>query len=667
MFLGVKPSRPEGLICLEEGLKPDDPPLIHGQQVGQPCVDLEPTALAGPGYLNRDDDLPVSGVDEIPGLYPNGVERGRELFKVMKDRPIPLVGALFRRAGWSLQFDLRINEVRGGRQVAFNEGFVNPANQCDVLVGQHLGEVCATAFHEELCRCGACICQRVDVVSEGSQSVDRSRGPVRRRRGLRRHRTTVAAILVVAALTSIGVILSRGSTEARLVPGAGMGGDRFDPLAFRDQLAGVFERRAAAGMSHVLYAKSPGGAAATARRTAAWRTEADAAGERFRVDPALLEAIVFLESAGRQDAVAGHHLEAATGLTQILAETAVNLLGMRVDLPASRRLTRRIKAAAERGDGAAVASLRAARRRVDERFDPGKALLATGRYLALARARFGREDLAIASYHMGIGNLEAALRAYAEDEDGAIKEIVERKRLSYVRLFFDSTPLLHPGAYARLAKLGDDSSTYLWRVLAAREILRLHRDVPAELARLEQLHAAKASAEEVLHPRAATEMFNEASDVTRAMHAARLITLPPSLGSRLSVDNQMGELAGRLGERPSLYRALRPEALALLSYLGTGVEVISGQAPLIVTSTVRDRSYQRLLRGSNGEATGGYSLHTTGYAFDILRSYRSRRQAQAFQFWLDRLQAMNLIAWVREPSAIHVTVSSDAGKLVPYL
>ena len=185
---------------------------------------------------------------------------------------------------------------------------------------------------------------------------------------------------------------------------------------------------------------------------------------------------------------------------------------------------------------------------------------------------------------------------------------------------------------------------------------------------MEQLHAAKASAEEVLHPRSTTEVFGEPGEVIRAEQAGGLITLTPSLeDGSVAVDEQMGELAGRLGQRRTVYRALRPEALALLAYVGTGVEAISGQAPLIVTSTVRDRAYQRLLRGSNGEATRGYSLHTTGFAFDILRSYRSRRQAEAFQFWLDRLQAMNLIAWVREPSAIHVTVSADARQLVPYL
>jgi hypothetical protein len=40
---------------------------------------------------------------------------------------------------------------------------------------------------------------------------------------------------------------------------------------------------------------------------------------------------------------------------------------------------------------------------------------------------------------------------------------------------------------------------------------------------------------------------------------------------------------------------------------------------------------------------------------------------RAFQFMLDDLFARGLIAWVREPAAIHVTVSSDAEVLVPVL
>ena len=65
-----------------------------------------------------------------------------------------------------------------------------------------------------------------------------------------------------------------------------------------------------------------------------------------------------------------------------------------------------------------------------------------------------------------------------------------------------------------------------------------------------------------------------------------------------------------------------------------------------------------MLAARDREATHAYSLHTTGFAFDIARSYHSRAQALAFQFVLDRLTARGLIAWVREPGAIHVTVAS---------
>ena len=93
---------------------------------------------------------------------------------------------------------------------------------------------------------------------------------------------------------------------------------------------------------------------------------------------------------------------------------------------------------------------------------------------------------------------------------------------------------------------------------------------------------------------------------------------------------------------------------------------ISGSStPLIVTSAVRDETYQRFLSQANPEATAAYSLHTTGYAFDLLRRYGSNAEARALQYELDRLQALNLIAWVREPSTIHITVSSRAAELIP--
>ena len=468
-------------------------------------------------------------------------------------------------------------------------------------------------------------------------------------------RPRLLLVLGVAGAIALAVLLiALRDSDERLVPGASTEGEQADPLSYSEDRRAEFERRAAAGLGHVLYAKSPGGAAATAERTARWRDEVEAAAAGRDIDPNLLEAIVFVESAGRPDVIAGDDPEAASGLTQILAETGENLLEMRVDLARSRSLTKRIARAERRGSDSAARRLRAARRRIDARFDPEQALAGTVRYLEIARKSFGRDDLGVASYHMGIGNLENVVRAHSG----------EGERPSYARVFFESTPLLNEDAHELLAGFGDDSSTYLWRVYAAREIMRLYREDPAELARLEALHGQKNSAEEVLHPADATQVFDTADEIGAARRAGELRSLP-SDPERLhfEIDPQMGELARRLKETPDTYRALRPEALALLVYLAAAVEAASDTSPLTLTSTVRDRRYQRVLGSRNHEATRRYSLHTTGYAFDVLREYESREQALAFEFWLNRLQALNLIAWVREPAAIHVTVSSEAKRL----
>ena len=484
----------------------------------------------------------------------------------------------------------------------------------------------------------------------------------------RRRRLTLTAVLAAAVLVAVALLLAGRDSDEKLVPGAPATEDRADPLAYRDDDRAGFERRAAAGLSHVLYAKSPGGVAASAERTARWRGEIDAAAAAGGADPDLLEALVFVESAGRPEVIAGDDPEAASGLTQILAETGQNFLDLRVDLARSRSLTRRIARAERRGRNSQVRRLQTARRRIDERFDPAKALAAAVRYLKIAKDRFGRDDLAVASYHMGIGNLEDVVRAHAGDDSTPVREVVSEDGLSYARVFFESSPLRHRASHRLLASFGDDSSTYLWRVFAAREIMRLHRQDPAELARLAGLHGQKNSAEEVLHPREATEVFATADDLRRERADGDLPALPTDPAEvHFEIDPQMGELAKRLKERRETYRALRPEALALLVYLAAGVEAVSGDSPLTVTSSVRDLEYQRILGRRNSEATRGYSLHTTGYAFDVLREYVSREQALAFDFWLGRLQALNLIAWVREPAAIHITVSPEAKSLVPLL
>jgi hypothetical protein len=478
---------------------------------------------------------------------------------------------------------------------------------------------------------------------------------------VRARAAVLAGILVVVALLT--AVALRGDAPAPGVPlvptppGEQDGGEPIpDPFAYDPDDEDTLIRRAAAGTSHVLYARSPGGATATAERVARWRPQVEEAARAASVAPDMLEALVFLESAGREDAMAGD-TEGAVGLTQILAETGQNLLGMDVDVRASARFTRKIGRAIEQGRATRVRELQAKRRAVDDRYDPAKALAGSARYLTIAQEQLGREDLAFVSYHMGIGNLQDVLAAYGEDEP------------SYARVYFDATPQRNADVQAKLASFGDDSSTYLWRLHAAREIMRLYREDRDELARLEALQTAKNSAEEVLHPPDSTPHFETPEALKAAWDDGAIRAFPndPSL-TGLARDGRMGELARRIDVPPGMYRGLRPEALAMALYIGAQVREFSGgESPLIVTSTVRDVAYQQQLMSRNGEATHNFSLHTTGWAFDIARIYESKRQALAFQFVLDRLQVLDAIAWVREPSAIHVTVSADARSLLPLL
>jgi soluble lytic murein transglycosylase-like protein len=399
------------------------------------------------------------------------------------------------------------------------------------------------------------------------------RSPIHRRR-----RAAALAVFGLLALlaASAFVLLRNGDEESSYSP-VDLAND---PWVYDAHRQAEFESRAAAGHSHVVYVKSPGGILATAARVARYRDDVEKAAAEAGVDADLIEGMVLLESAGIPDARASDDLESAAGLTQILAQTATGLRGMKVDVAASERLTRKLGRA--RGPRQA-ARIRAQRARVDERFDPAKALAGTGRYLKQAKDEFGSEDLAVVSYHMGIGNLQNVLGAYGDD--GA----------SYAQLYFNASPNSHARAYRMLYALGDDSKTYYWRVLASRAVMRLYREDRSKLERLAALQSRSDSGEFVLHPGGPAD------------------------------DTEPG--------------GLQPEAAALLAYIRHGVSTVSGVlTPLTV-------------------------VRRHGFAFDVRRRYASDAQAQAFQYMLDRLQALNVIAWARRGNIIHVTASDEGRKL----
>jgi hypothetical protein len=461
----------------------------------------------------------------------------------------------------------------------------------------------------------------------------------------RRRRLVVLVVVVGVAVAALISALAAGPLPGPPRAGSAAAASGGDPFGYAPAREADYIARATAGNAHVLFAMSPGGAVATAARVAAYRPLLDRAVAGTGIDPALLEGIVFVESAGRPQVIAGNDPASAAGLTQILAQTGQSLLGMHIDLAGSRRLTKAIDGVISGTRRGRLAPLLAQRAAIDDRFNPAKELAGTVRYLQFAQHQFGRLDLAAESYHMGVGNLHQVLSDYNGGNS-----------VPYVQLYFDSGPDHHVSAYRLLAGFGDDSRLYYWRVLGAVSIMRLYRSDRSALTRLASLQSADSAGAYVLHPPDRTAAFGDPGALSAAYQARTLVPLPANLAALgLAADPTMGAAAGRLGVPRGLYRGLRPGALKLLVALAARVRSLAGGAqPLQIASTVADHEYQR----TTGTVVPAAA---TGWSFQIARHYVSPAQAQAFQAVLDRLQSLNLIAWTRAGSLIDVTVATDAG------
>jgi hypothetical protein len=207
---------------------------------------------------------------------------------------------------------------------------------------------------------------------------------------------------------------------------------------------------------------------------------------------------------------------------------------------------------------------------------------------------------------MGMGNLETILSRYGDSD------------VSYTHLYFDSAPLRHESAYSLLSGLGDDSSTYFFKVRAAREIMRLYRDDPERLGRLAGLDQDGGAGARRLYPDGAPEANADARK-------------PPAYGPAIGL---------RLAQGAKTDFAPDAATEAVLVYIGAGTRVISGQSPLTVTGA-------------------------HGIRLEVSRHYRSHKQALAFEYVLDRLQAWNLIAWGRGENTLAIVVGPEASKLLP--
>ena len=107
-------------------------------------------------------------------------------------------------------------------------------------------------------------------------------------------------VAVLAAGIAAAVLFARGdkAPEPEIALELPAQIARPDPLDYEPGRTEEYEQAAAFGLSHVLFEKSPGGVLRAAQRTARFRDFVDKAVSGSGIDADMVEAVVFLESAG---------------------------------------------------------------------------------------------------------------------------------------------------------------------------------------------------------------------------------------------------------------------------------------------------------------------------------------------------------------------------------
>src|SRR4051812_5289489 len=95
-------------------------------------------------------------------------------------------------------------------------------------------------------------------------------------------RVLVLLVVVVLTVVAVVVLFPGDTSHPALVPGTGVD---TAPLAYTEAREDDFAAAAARGNAHVIYAKSPGGARASAERVAQYRPLVEAAAQTAGVEP----------------------------------------------------------------------------------------------------------------------------------------------------------------------------------------------------------------------------------------------------------------------------------------------------------------------------------------------------------------------------------------------
>ncbi|HEV2472508.1 MAG TPA: hypothetical protein VGS41_07585, partial [Chthonomonadales bacterium] len=307
---------------------------------------------------------------------------------------------------------------------------------------------------------------------------------------------------------------------------------------------------------------------------------------------ALQEADLMLESGGDPDAISSSR---AAGVAQWMAGTGAGA-GLSVNLAESNRLTRSIEmleqsmawmnylaqpgadanapgapritsqqaAAALAAQTARLATLRSERMKIDERFDPRKAIFAQNRYLLRLYSLLPGFDWLFQAYHGGVGGVKRTLRLYlSRGRSGAVAGAFGgRTEPSFEDVYFSSTPDSHEAAFGYIYSRSDDDRHYWWKLLASERVLAAYRRDPASFQAAWAQHLPGRLPEAAYYPDAATVPIADLAALKAATARGELSTVRSCADYSVTPEPLDPMNSGN-------YAALRPEAKGALTLIAS--------------------------------------------------------------------------------------------------
>lgn len=326
-----------------------------------------------------------------------------------------------------------------------------------------------------------------------------------------------------------------------------------------------------------------------------------------------------------------------------------------------------------------IRRLQAKRRKVDERYDPEKAIAAQTRYLVRLARRYGSVDWALKAYHGGEAGVARTVAYYLGDRrrqfastEGAIRGVLPsrgggvtrvRPPLSYADLYFGITPRTHPDAFGYLYGRSDDHRYYWWKVLMAERAIALYRRDPEEFKRQWLALRPGQRMEVTWYPRHEELTFRDVPALSRGYAEGKLVRLPADFRAR---GLELSNVAPLDAANAYYYKGLRPEAMGALLQLAALYRRHGGKAPLRIISLTQTEQYAALLAAryptpppKEPVAPEDFpiDLHPTGLTFD-LQQPAAGWDRKVLEYALGLLSDRGRIYWLiereRGPARYHV-------------